>query len=91
MLIMACSKEEMPSRDELIQVEVDDRADKFLKEKIERCQKTYMSQIEYEVDSMMYFLVQKIKGQDGQMPPKPSRPDRLVDTIKLDSFYTPEN
>jgi hypothetical protein len=86
LFFFACSKNNAPSREDLISDEIEFRANKFIQDRVERCRVKYMTQIEYEVDSMMYFLVQKIKGTDDQMPSKPLRPDRLVDTIKLDSF-----
>jgi hypothetical protein len=51
----------------------------------EKCNDEFYESINLEVDSMMFFLVQKMKGESDKMPERPIRPKTLVDTIVLDN------
>jgi len=50
----------------------------------EKCFDEFFEEINLEVDSIMFFLGEKMKGNTDQMPARPDRPGRLVDTITLE-------
>ena len=84
MLILLSCTEEKVDRSVFIQEEVERRVVLYKLQKKEKCEEQLLDEINIEVDSMMYFLVQKMKGMTNEMPNRPDRPGRLVDTINLE-------
>lgn len=84
----SCEKQEQPTREELIDLELSSRIEKFTVKRQNRCEDELLEEVEYEVDSMMYYLVSKMTGQDSKAPDRPNRPGRLVDTIQLEELDT---
>ena len=86
--LFSCEKQEIPSREDLIELELSSRIEKFTIKRQKRCDDDLMEEVEYEVDSMMYYLVSKMTGQDSKAPDRPNRPGRLVDSIELEVLDT---
>ena len=86
--LFSCEKQELPSRDELIDLELSSRIEKFTVKRKKLCEDKLMEEVEYEVDSMMYYLVSRMTGQDSKAPDRPDRPGRLVDSIELEVLDT---
>lgn len=82
-VFISCEDNKKPSREELIDKELSQKIYAYRNKKYQECQKQFLTELEYEVDSMMYYLVEKMKGNSDQIPSRPIRPNRLVDTIEL--------
>jgi len=83
--LTSCIKEEEDRQsimDNALQVKIT----KYKSKKLIACEEELMEEINIEVDSMMYFLVEKMNGDTEGMPPRPPRPGRLVDTIPLEKL-----
>lgn len=82
-VFVSCKNEKKPSRQELMDLELSQRIEAYKTKKYRECKKKFLQEVEYEVDSMMYYLVERMKGKSDEIPPRPPRPNRLVDTIEL--------
>jgi len=80
---LSCTKEKV-DRNKLIQESLEQKEDHYFQLQYNECREELYEEINLEVDSIMFFLVQKMKGQNDIMPERPSRPARLVDTISLE-------
>jgi len=84
-LAISCVGEEEP-RQITLDKALAEKVEKYKKKKKLRCKNEMMEQISIEVDSMMFFLVAQMNGETDIMPARPPRPERLVDTIALESI-----
>lgn len=82
--LTSCKKEKV-DRNKLIQESLQLKEDHYFNLQYNDCREELYEKINLEVDSIMFFLVQKMKGKNDAMPERPSRPTRLVDTISLES------
>lgn len=82
LVLFSCTTEKI-DRSSFVQEETEKKLMLFRVEREEACREEMLEEINMEVDSMMYFLVKKMKGESGEMPSRPIRPKRLVDTISL--------
>lgn len=82
--LVACVKQEQ-DRSGLIKKELKLKVEEYKNRRLKTCRKELVSDINIEVDSIMYFLVEKMKGKSDEMPIRPDRPGRLVDTISLEN------
>ena len=80
---LSCTKQKV-DRNLLMQKSLKEKEDQYYKIQYNNCSEKLYEEINLEVDSIMFFLVQKMKGQNDIMPQRPSRPARLVDTISLE-------
>lgn len=83
--LMSCVKKEEP-RQKVLDRELQIKINAYKKKKAKYCKRTMMEEISVEVDSLMYSLVSQMNGETDIMPTRPSRPSRLVDTIKLETM-----
>lgn len=82
-ILTSCIKEK-EDRKSIMDTALQAKVQKYKSKKLNACKTEFMEEINIEVDSMMYFLVEKMNGNSEDMPPRPPRPGRLVDTITLD-------
>ena len=90
LLSYSCVTENI-DREAFLEQEMEDRINRYKKDQLIDCKVEMLRDINMEVDSMMYFLVQKMKGNTDEMPQRPPRPGRLVDTIELEDIELPED
>lgn len=81
--MFSCKKEKI-DRKALHRVELEKKINNYRLVQSQACSELLLEEITEEVDSLMYFLVQQMNGETGDMPPRPNRPVRLVDTIRLE-------
>ena len=90
--VMLCScVTENIDREAFLEQEMENRINRYKQDQLIDCKVEMLRDINMEVDSMMYFLVQKMKGNTDEMPQRPDRPGRLVDTIELEDNALPED
>ena len=85
LLFIACSAEQ-EDRSVFLKREFEKRKVDYTSDEIAECKAELINTISYEVDSLMFYLVEKMKGNSNEMPARPDRPSRLVDTIELESL-----
>lgn len=61
------------------------RKQEFISRKLFKCNQAILEEIETEVDLLMYDLLERKKGSNTEIPARPARPNRVVDTIILDA------
>lgn len=83
-LSISCADEKQ-NRSLYIQKKYEHKVNQYIKQRRNTCQLEAFEKIHQEVDSLMYFLVQKKRQTNPEMPERPKRPARLVDTIKLET------
>lgn len=88
MVVFAACQPKKIDRKLVVQEELQKRIISYKEVKTEKCKEDMMEKINLEVDSMMYYLVQKMNGTSDEMPKRPNRPSRLVDTITLEEKPT---
>lgn len=81
--LFSCATETV-DRKAFLNAELDRRVSKYENTKMEICRNKINEEISIEVDSMMFYLVQKMRGLSNEMPQRPDRPGRLVDSIELE-------
>lgn len=81
--IASCSKPKM-DRSVLVEEALNEKLGLFKRVHDQKCNEDFYEKINLEVDSMMYYLVQKMNGSTDVMPARPPRPGRLTDTIFLE-------
>ena len=81
--LISCSKEKV-DRSKKVQETFEQKRNDYKAIQLENCKEDLFEEISLEVDSIMFFLVQKMNGQSDIMPERPNRPGRLVDTITLE-------
>lgn len=79
----SCGPREI-DRSKLVEEELTKRINSYKEIRTNKCYEELMEKVNLEVDSMMYYLVQKMNGKSSEMPVRPDRPGRLVDTIMLE-------
>lgn len=84
-VIVACTTDKI-DRKAFVQDEINKKLKQYRNDQATECYEDLLEEINIEVDSMMFYLVQKMKGNSDEMPPRPPRPGRLVDTISLEQL-----
>lgn len=80
---VSCTTDKI-DRKAFVDNEITKKLKQYRSDQVNDCYEDMLEEINIEVDSMMYFLVQKMQGNSDEMPARPARPGRLVDTISLD-------